>query len=114
MDAGERALALAALLAAWPVRFAVAGGTARWACGRGEPPRDLDIVTGTEPGNLRALAAALAEIGGLRPPTARTLARGEPCRVLTSFCPLDVFTAAAPPVRRYVSHLGVRIGVADA
>ena len=102
---GGQALTLAALLVAWPVPLVVVGGAARWATATGPgataEPSDLDILVDGGAPALRRLAAALAALGartagGARPSYHR-LAAGSPCRLLTAFCPLDVFTAG--PVR---------------
>src|SRR5690242_7032648 len=101
---GGQALTLAALLVAWPVPLVVVGGAARWATAAGPgaaEPSDLDIVVAGGAPALRRLAAALAALGartaGGARPSPRRLAAGSPCRLLTAFCPLDVFTAG--PVR---------------
>jgi hypothetical protein len=97
---GEQALTLAALLVAWPAPLVVVGGAARWATcgGTAASPSDLDIVVdGAVLGRLaEALEALGARTAGGAVPSYRRLSAGSPCRVLTAFCPLDVF---AGPVR---------------
>lgn len=116
MTTAGRVSLLAATLVSDGIDLVVIGGTARALSGAAHHPADLDVAVHGARDNLVRLVETLRRLGAqpATPPlTPEVLMRRSPCRVVTSFGPVDVFVRASLPTDTATEVLGgIAVGVA--